>query len=106
MLSLGNGARVTGLRLRGPSSSSKKMPVANGAILIDGISTATVDNNEIFNWPRSAVNVTRASNNQAMAQQINVSNNFIHDNVMCGLGYGVVASETAWRLSSKRLRLM
>jgi hypothetical protein len=53
MLSLGAGARVTGLRLRGPSSSSKSMPVANGAIVIDGVSSATVDNNEIFNWPLS-----------------------------------------------------
>ena len=103
MLSLGNGARVTGLRLQGPSSSSKNMPVANGAILIDGVSTATVDNNEIFNWPHSAVNVTNASNNQATVQQINVSNNFIHDNVMCGLGYGVVVGKAGYAYVSRNL---
>jgi hypothetical protein len=103
MLSLGDGARVTGLRLQGPSSSYKNMAVANGAILIDGVSTATVDNNEIFNWPHSAVNVTNASNNQATAQQINVSNNFIHDNVMCGLGYGVVVGKAGYAYISRNL---
>ena len=103
MLSLGNGTRVTGLRLQGPSSSSRNMAVANGAILIDGVSTATVDNNEIFNWPHSAVNVTNASNNHATAQQISVSNNFIHDNVMCGLGYGVVVGKAGYAYISRNL---
>jgi hypothetical protein len=86
MLSLGDRASVTGLRLRGPSSSSQ---VANGAITIEGVSAATVDNNEIFNWAAPAVNVSNALNNQLTAQQITVSNDFIHDNGMCGLGYGV-----------------
>ncbi|HXC96310.1 MAG TPA: FG-GAP-like repeat-containing protein [Edaphobacter sp.] len=103
MLSLGTGARVTGLRLRGPSSSSNSMPVANGAIVITGVPSATVDNNEIFNWPLSAVNVSQTTNNQSAAQQINVSGNFIHDNVMCGLGYGVVVGKSGYAYISRNL---
>jgi FG-GAP-like repeat len=96
MLSLGDRASVSGLRLRGPSFSSAAGPVANGAIIIEGVTAGTVDDNEIFNWPEAAVSVSDASNSQATAQQITVSNNFIHDNVMCGSGYGVVVGKAGY----------
>jgi len=103
MLSLGDRASVTGLRLQGPSSSSTEVSVANGAITIEGVSAATVDNNEIYNWPRSAVDVNNVSNNQLTAQQIAVSNNFIHDNVMCGFGYGVAVGKGGYAYISRNL---
>lgn len=103
MLSLGNAASVTGLRLRGPSSSSSADQVPNGAIEIRGVSTATVDNNEIFNWPRFAVEISNASNSQATAQQITVSNNFIHDNVMCEEGYGVAVGQAGYATITRNL---
>jgi hypothetical protein len=113
MLSLGNGARVTGLRLQGPSESSDAGQVANGAILIGTtadssldagtITNAMVDDNEISAWPGSAVNVHNVATDQSSVQQIRVSNNFIHDNVMCGWGYGTVVGQQGYAYVDRNL---
>jgi hypothetical protein len=96
MLSLGNGARVTGLRLRGPYSGSDAGGAGTTAVLVEGIDRALIDNNEIYAWPGAAVNVTNATTDQSTVEQIRVSNNFIHDNVMCGSGYGVVVGRRGY----------
>jgi hypothetical protein len=89
MLALGNASRVTGLRLRGPSASSDADTVDRRAILIQTISSASVDNDEIFNWPGVAVDIIGVATNDITESQMRISSNFIHDNDMCGSGYGV-----------------
>jgi hypothetical protein len=89
-LSLGNRARVTGLRLQGPYAGSDSGGNPNMGILITGVGQATVDNNEIYDWPQAGVNVSGATNTQETAAQIEIRGNFIHDTSMDSLGYGVV----------------
>ncbi|MDP9120270.1 MAG: FG-GAP-like repeat-containing protein [Acidobacteriota bacterium] len=90
MLSLGEDARVTGLRLRGPSASTQDDHSQTTAILVRGTGAALIDRNEISFWPSAAVDIQNATNGRATADRIRVTNNFVHHNLMCGAGYGVV----------------
>ncbi len=52
------------------------------------VSNVTVDNNEIYNWPYTAVRIGYSS------RIINVTHNYIHNNKHEGTGYGVLANGT------------
>jgi hypothetical protein len=103
MLAMGNGSRVSGLRLQGPSTSSDSDQVGNGAILVEGIDRAIVENDEISAWPAAAVTVNNVTTDQSTVQQIRVTNSFLHDNVMCGAGYGVVIGHQGYALVDRNL---
>lgn len=103
MLELGNGARVTGLRLRGPYSGWDAGGPETSAILVGGIGRALIDNNEISAWPGAAVNVANATTDESTVEQIRISNNFIHDNAMCGSGYGVVVGKQGFAFVDRNL---
>ncbi len=95
MLDLGSNTRITGLRLRGYNQwSTPEADDSTQAIMIDGradsghaaVHDDLIDNNEIYGWPGVGVNVVRAP---AGGSSIRITGNFIHNNVECGLGYGV-----------------
>ena len=87
MLSVGLGSRITGLRLKGYNELDTKdrhdptvaVHLRSGGVLID--------NNEIFGWPAAGVEVANTAD-QASAPLI--TQNYIHNNVQCNNGYGVV----------------
>jgi hypothetical protein len=106
----GPGARITGLRLRGPSRR-----LDTSAPLVDGISVSSdqfstiIDHNDLSQWTNAAVEVQGAqqilstSPDQPVCSlpganparplfPVRVARNFIHDNVRAEIGYGVVAS--------------
>ncbi|WP_253376620.1 right-handed parallel beta-helix repeat-containing protein [unidentified bacterial endosymbiont] len=76
-------ARMTGLRIQGPSGETTTNNKTIGLQFVTGSSDIEVDNNEIFNWPWAGVSVKASVNNK-------VHHNFIHDNIRSELGYGVV----------------
>jgi hypothetical protein len=92
MLSIGANTRISGVRLRGYDQlSTKDRQDPTVAIRIRSASDGvTIDNNEIFGWPNAGVEVQDAPNTADTADRVRVTGNFIHHNVQCGAGYGVV----------------
>jgi hypothetical protein len=84
--------RFTGLRLRGPDSTigpNSADPTVTG-IECDGYHGLIVDNNELYNWPYAAVQVTDDSLvGLSSADRAYVHHNNIHHNRREGNGYGV-----------------
>ncbi len=85
----GENSRITGLRLEGPSGDILPVYQKRG-ITTDGYNNILIDNNEIYNWPFEAIQVTvNKSHNRYSTEGIVIRNNYIHDNVGQGIGYGV-----------------
>ena len=115
MLSIeGDHVRITGLRLRGPSSSKD-----SGLPWIKGVRArekffSIIDHNELSNWPGEAVGVIgdlwfdrceepeKAKclplREDLTINRVRVARNFIHHNQRQGSGYGVVTGEGAFPL--------
>ena len=91
MLRLGSNTRVTGLRLRGYNQRDPKdRDDPTRGIQINGGSGVSIDNNEIFGWPAEGVEAIDTPADLQTTPRI--TRNFIHNNVQCDLGYGVVLS--------------
>jgi hypothetical protein len=89
MLKLGENARVTGLRLRGYNQRDTKFrDDETSAIFTERAGGVVVENNEIFGWPKAAVFAQFSPTDGRAVPRI--SGNFLHHNVQCGRGYGVV----------------
>ena len=98
MLDVGSNTRITGLRLRGynPTDTTYRRD-GTQAIMVDGqpgsghsvVTNDLIDNNEIYDWPTAGVNVIFAPPGD---RSIRITGNYIHNNVQCGTGYGVVVS--------------
>lgn len=89
MLKLGSNTRVVGLRLRGYNTRDRTdRDDPTEAIRIEGSSGVVIGNNEIFGWPSAGVNVSGTPTERALTPRI--TRNFLHNNVQCNLGYGVV----------------
>ena len=97
MLSLGANTRVTGLRLYGYNPvDTKDRQDGTSAIRIDGVDGVAVDRNEISGWPNSGVEVLAVPTVRGTAGRIRISRNYIHNNVQCGAGYGVVIGQAGY----------
>ncbi len=92
MIAMGNGCRITGLRLRGPSRSTARGGIKSKAILVVDVADVVVDRNEIFDWPGAGVFVVNAPNSDTTTHRVRVTLNYMHHNLMCGAGYGVEMS--------------
>jgi hypothetical protein len=101
---VGDYARVTGIRLRGPSPTKAEEPYSNGVFVDDQQAHwAIVDHNDMSGWTEAAVHVNYYSHyNSATDLQcdppptpirrprtVRVFRNFLHHNARAGLGYGV-----------------
>jgi hypothetical protein len=91
----GNGVRITGLRLRGPTTSLDGGSPQTSGLLVHSQNMSIVDHNDISQWTVAAVNVTgdgvpERQDPRTRPINLRVSRNFIHHNAMSGLGYGVV----------------
>jgi hypothetical protein len=117
MLQLGSNDHITGLRLRGYDLTDTK-PRGDGtvAISMNGVEGDLINNNEIYGWPEAAVAVTNTPNYSSRSQppqtdaeylseadQIRISGNFLHNNVQCNGGYGVVVNGTGYALIDRNL---
>lgn len=81
-------ARITGLRLEGPTPDRDMNWLGDDHDYTDGIdvgdaSGVEIDNNELSGWPYAAV---------SGGNPVHVHHNVIHDNDQRGLGYGVSGS--------------
>jgi hypothetical protein len=91
MLRLGSSTRVTGLRLQGYNFSDRKdRKDQTSATAIINSSGVLVDNNEIYGWPNAAVTVSETPD--AITETPRITENFLHNNLQCNRGYGVVVS--------------
>jgi hypothetical protein len=93
MLDLGANTRVTGLRLRGydynrQDTTNRGDTVAG--VVIRGVDGVSVNNNEISGWPTAGVELINTPTGKDTAGRIRVTGNYIHNNMQCGSGYGVV----------------
>jgi FG-GAP-like repeat len=98
MLDVGSNTRITGLRLRGYTEwDTTDRDDSTQAIMVDGradsghaaVGNDLVDNNEIYGWPTAGVNVVDATPGD---RSIRVTGNYIHNNLECDTGYGVLVS--------------
>ncbi len=118
MLELGSNDHITGLRLQGydqTDTTARKGYDAVG-IGINGVEGDLIDNNEIYGWPVAGVGVGHTPNYPSESQptqtdaeylkaadQIRISQNFFHNDVQCGLGYGVSVGGTGYALIDRNL---
>jgi hypothetical protein len=81
------GARVTGLRLRGPDGAIGTSPYGYlyGGLAVTDVSDVEIDNCEVYNWPYAGV----VLNGSPTAW---VHHNYIHHCRRTGFGYGVAVS--------------
>ncbi|MGH2868681.1 MAG: FG-GAP-like repeat-containing protein [Solirubrobacteraceae bacterium] len=113
MLELGAGTSVTGLRLRGYGMDAQHAP--HGIGLSIGEPDVLVSNDEISLWPVAGVSVGSvpyapdrgATDTEAWilkeALRVHITNNFIHDNVDCDLGYGIVVGNSSYALIDRNV---
>ncbi len=97
---VGHHARMTGLRLGGPSPDTDDDPELSGVFINDDeIRYPILDHNEMYGWTIGAVQVEGRSNlpadytctaEPARPRTARVVANFVHHNARAGLGYGVV----------------
>jgi hypothetical protein len=93
MLEPGSNTRIHGLRLFGydPLDTTRHGDRTVGVNIHDVVNVL-VDDNEISGWPDAGVGVGPVQNTPGTARKIRITDNFIHNNVQCGSGYGVVVS--------------
>jgi hypothetical protein len=105
----GDYARVTGLRLRGPSPTKDVRDWTTGVLVDDNLYDWTIiDHNELSGWTQAAVEVTSHTAYNAStdtecdpnlpvgARTTRVFRNFLHHNARAGLGYGVVLARNGF----------
>lgn len=88
-IGVGDGARITGLRIEGPTPDKEMNWLGadhdyTDAIDVGGASDVEIDNNEVYGWPQSAI---------SGGDPVHVHHNYIHDQDQSGLGYGVSSSQ-------------
>ncbi|CRH30426.1 Putative uncharacterized protein {ECO:0000313/EMBL:BAK12312.1} [Pantoea ananatis] len=76
-------ARITGLRIEGPSGQPDTPNKTIGIQFLPGTDHIDIDNNEIYHWPWAGISVKTSVDNK-------IHHNVIHDNIRTQLGYGVV----------------
>jgi hypothetical protein len=95
-----DGVRITGLRIDGgQTDSADSAAEASRGIMVSSSLDVEIDNNEIFGWRGSGVDVADRSNRSdfANATRVRIHDNFIHHNQHDGRqGYGVVVEEGAF----------
>jgi FG-GAP-like repeat len=91
MLEPGSDTRIRGLRLFGydPLDTTPRGDGTVGVNIHDVVDVL-VDDDEVSGWPDAAIGVGPVQNTPGTARKIRITNNFIHNNVQCGLGYGVI----------------
>lgn len=84
LIEIGQGGRVTGLRVRGPNgTTSRAFPLYTG--LVAAGDDVEVDNCEIFNWPQAGAGV-------GSRHYAHFHHNHIHHCQADGFGYGVIVA--------------
>ena len=96
MLDLGANTRVTGLRLLGYNSTDTRDREDRMSAIRTAAAGISIDNNEIAGWPNASVEVTGAATTRTTADRIRITGNYIHNNVQCGAGYGVVIGTSGY----------
>jgi hypothetical protein len=106
--------RITGLRIEGPQVdiAADDTPGSDG-ITVNSSSNVEIDNNEIYGWRGSAVEIrdgmegradTLPAVNRAQDFSVRVHGNFIHHNQRYGsLGYGVSVHDGAYVLIARNV---
>lgn len=91
----GDGARITGLRLGGPTSGT----TGNGSCGISSAYTVEVDNCEISNWCTGVNPTTKVNGNSQ------IHHNYIHNCQISGLGYGIYVDSTSAVIKANKFAL-
>jgi len=95
---VGDNVRITGLRLRGPSTSKDgSLPTVAGIQSPDPAYRVLVDHDELSAWTDAGVSVQGGRDAKAcyvgntLAQNTRVIASYIHDNARQNMGYGVAS---------------
>jgi hypothetical protein len=95
---LRDGARVTGLRFRGPSGSTEAQHAEVALTIADAaITRVQVDRNEFYHWTRAGVFIEEAGDPQH-PENVRITRNYFHHNQAAGNGYGVNVRKGAYPL--------
>ena len=111
MLGLGAHTELSGLRLRGFGVDGQSDPHGIGIAI--SAQDVLVEHNEISFWPEDGVMVAYGPNTDnrhiteaaatAQAHRVRITQNFIHDNVNCELGYGVELHRASYALIDRNV---
>lgn len=103
MLDLGANTHITGLRLGGFDQFGTSPKNGTNGIRIQGVDGVAVDNNDIYGWPGSAIQVGPTPNGKTAADRVRISGNFIHNNEGTELGYGVTVGGSGYALIERNV---
>lgn len=100
---VGDGVRITGLRFRGPSSSTSADQEGALAIRVHDARDVVIDHNEFFQWPGAGVEVRHEPGliSALTAWRVRITENFFHHNQKQNLGYGVVVADASYAFIDK-----
>ncbi len=112
MIVLSAHTRLIGLRLVGYGEDAQHAEVATGVSII--APDVLVQDNEVSFWPNAGISVGPVSYGRvrhdadaawirAQARRVHITENFIHDNVDCNLGYGIVISNSSYALIDRNV---
>jgi hypothetical protein len=111
MTGLGPHTRLSELRLRGFGLDGQHDPGGIGIVI--SAQDVRIDHNEISFWPNEGVLVASGPSTDhraitdaaaiAQAQRVRITQNFIHDNVDCDLGYGIVLDGASYALIDRNV---
>lgn len=91
---MNKGARITGLRIKGPQNDSKIIGIQ--AYISPG-DTIIIDNCEIWGWNQAAIKNRGDSSKTSLKNNMIIRNNYIHDTVHKS-GYGIATAFNTYTL--------
>ena len=91
---MNNGARISGLRIKGPKNDSKLIGIQ--AYISPG-DTILIDNCEIWGWNQAAIKNRGDSSKTSIKNNMIIRNNYIHDTVYKS-GYGIATAFNTFTL--------
>ena len=112
MIEAGSDTQITGLRLEGYDHDQQEAPDGIGVGIL--VPDVVVDDDEIADWSTAGVAVgpvdygpnrrdTDAAWITREAARIHITDNYIHDNTNCDLGYGIVVGGGSYALIDRNV---
>jgi hypothetical protein len=100
---VGDGVRISGLRLRGPSAGTSEDLERALAVHVENVLDFVFDHNECHQWTEGCVKVQHEAGKltAASAGRVRITENYFHHNQRRNLGYGVIVKDASYAYIDK-----
>jgi hypothetical protein len=100
---VGDGVRISGLRVRGPSAGTDESLGGRIGVEVRGAVDVVIDHNELYQWTEAALRVQHEVGQlqSITAGRMRITENYFHHNQRAGDGYGVVVQRGSYAYIDK-----